>query len=119
MFTTVILNRTEQPLHFNQGREQAGSRRVFSTMNHIQTLNELSERTNKYKLPLCLGFKDFEKAFDSVSLSAVLKSLEHQGIENASRHRKVTAKHLGYSTATSVIRLHQERDKFKIGKGEM
>jgi len=52
-------------------------------MGHIQTLNEVMERSNEYELPLCLGFIDFEKAFDSVSLSAVFKSLEHQGTENA------------------------------------
>jgi len=82
MFIKVILNRIERDLDFNQGREQAGFRRGFITMDHIQTLNEVTERTIKYELPLCLGFIDLEKAFDSVSLSAVLKSTEHQGIEN-------------------------------------
>ena len=82
-------------------------------MDHIQTLNEVMERTNEYELPLCLGFIDFEKAFDSVSLSAVLKSLEHQGIESA----YIKLLRNIYSTATSVIRLHQDSEKFKVGKG--
>jgi len=73
MFTKVILTRIERDLDFNKGREQAGYRRGFSTMDHIQTLNEVMGRTNKYELPLCLGFIDFEKAFDSVSLAAALK----------------------------------------------
>jgi len=82
-------------------------------MSHIQTLNEVMERANAYGLPLCLGFIDFEKAFDSVSLSALLKSLEHQGIENA----YIKLLQNIYSTATSVIRLHHEIEKCKVGKG--
>ena len=113
MFTKVILNRLEQDLDFHQGREQAGFRRGFSTMNHIQVLNEVMERTNEYELPLWLGSIDFEKAFDSVSLAAVLKSLEHQGIESA----YIKLLRNIYSTATSVIRLHQESKKIKVGKG--
>jgi len=57
---------------------------------------------------LCLGFLYFQKAFDSVSLSAVLKSLEHQGIEDL----YIKLLRNIYSTATSVIRLHQESEKF-------
>jgi len=53
MFTKVILNRIERDLDFNQGREQTGFRRGFSTMDHIQTLNEVMERSNQYELPLC------------------------------------------------------------------
>jgi len=105
MFTKVILNRIERNLDFKTGREQAGFRRGFSPMDHIQTLNEAMERTNEYELPLCIGFIYFEKAFDSVSFAAVLNSLEHQGIES------VYIKLLRniYSTDTFVIRLHQER----------
>jgi len=113
MFTKVILNRIEGDLYFNQGREHARFRPGFSTMDHIQTMNEVMERTNEYELPLCLGFIDFEKAFDSVSLSAVLKSLEHQDIESSYIKFLLNI----YSTVTSVIRLHQESEKFKVGKG--
>jgi len=95
-------------LDFNQGREQAGYRRRFITMDHLQALNEVMERTNEYELLLCLGFIDFEKAFDSVSLAAVLRSLEHRGVESA----YINLLRNIYSTATSIIRLHQESEKF-------
>jgi len=71
------------------------------------------ERTNEYELPLCLGFIDFGKACDSVSLSAVLKSLQLQVIENA----YIKLLRNIYSTATSLIRLHEESEKFEVGKG--
>jgi len=57
-----------------------------------------------------LGLIDFEKAFGSVSLAAVLKSLEHQGIDSA----YITLLRNIYSTATSVIKLHQESEEFKV-----
>ena len=80
----------------------------------MQVLNEVIERSNEYELPLCLlGLIDFEKALNSVSLAAILQTLEHQGIEGP--YNKVLQNI--YSTATSVIRLHQESEKFKIGKG--
>jgi len=109
------LNLIERDLDFNQGREQARFRCGFSTMDHIQAFHKVMERTNEYGLPPCLGFIDLEKAFDSVFLSAVFKSLEHQGIESAyiKLLRNIN------STATFVIRLHQESEKFKVGKGGM
>jgi len=115
MFTIVILNHIERDLDFKQGREQAGFRRGFKTMGHIQTLNEVMERTNEYEPPLCLGFTDFEKAFDSISLAVVLESLKHQGIENAN----IELLRIIYSTAISVIKLHQESEKIKFGNGVM
>jgi len=76
-------------------------------MDKIQALNEVMERTNEYELPLCLGLIDFEKAFDSVSLASVLKSLEYQGIDSA--YIKLLRNIC--STATSLIKLHQESEK--------
>jgi len=54
MFTKIILNCIERDLDSNQGMEPAEFRRGLSTMDHIQTLNEVMERTNEYELPLCL-----------------------------------------------------------------
>jgi len=60
MFSKIILN---QDLDFNQGTEQAGFRRGFSTMDHIQTLNEVTERNMNFQY---VWFKDFEKVFESI-----------------------------------------------------
>ncbi|XP_029641357.1 uncharacterized protein LOC115216295 [Octopus sinensis] len=50
-------------------------------MDHIFTLTQLLERVNEYKLPLCVAFVDYKKAFDSVETNAVLNSLQKQGVE--------------------------------------
>ncbi|XP_036365363.1 uncharacterized protein LOC115219685 [Octopus sinensis] len=59
-----------------QSREQAGFRKNYSTMDHIVTLTQLLERANEYKLPLCVAFVNYEKAFDSVETNALLNSLQ-------------------------------------------
>ena len=58
--------RIERTLDENQPREQAGFRKGYSTTDHLQALNQIIEKSNEYNLPLCIGFIDYEKAFDTV-----------------------------------------------------
>ena len=81
IFTKIITKRIEKKLYEAQTTEQAGFRKWFSTMDHIHTINQLREKCDEYNLPLCLTFVDFEKAFDSVEIDAILKCLVNQGIE--------------------------------------
>ncbi|EYC21713.1 hypothetical protein Y032_0018g3494 [Ancylostoma ceylanicum] len=83
IFMRVIYARMERTLDDNMPREQAGFRRRFSTIDHIFTISQLTERCREYKLPLCLLFVDFEKAFDSVEHNAVLRAMTDQGVEAA------------------------------------
>ena len=45
-------------------------------MDHIQTINLLREKCRDFNLPLCLIYVDFEKAFESVEIDAILRSEE-------------------------------------------
>ena len=49
-------------------------------MDHIFTLTQLLERAREYRLPLCVAFIDYEKAFDSVEINAVMRALKEQGV---------------------------------------
>ena len=49
----------------SQTREQAGFRRGYSTMDHLQSVNQAIEKSNEFKMPLCLAFIDYTNAFDS------------------------------------------------------
>ena len=81
----------------NQPRDQAGFRRKFSTIDNIYTLNQFIEKANEYNLHLCVGFIDYEKAFDSVEHFAIFEALRKininetyvQILENI--YRKATA----------------------------
>ncbi|GFN91464.1 endonuclease-reverse transcriptase [Plakobranchus ocellatus] len=53
-----------------------------STTDHLQALNQLIEKCNDYNLPICLGFTDCEKAFDSVKHAAIVKALRKVNIQN-------------------------------------
>ena len=60
--------RMERVLDENQPREQAGFRKGYSTIDHLQTSNQLIEKCNEFKRPLCIGYIDYEKTFDSIEL---------------------------------------------------
>ena len=79
----IITKRLETRLDENQPREQAGFRSKYSTTDHIHVINQLKEKCREYNIPLCVAFVDYEKAFDSVQTSAILSSLQNQGIEDA------------------------------------
>lgn len=66
-------------LHSNQSGEQAGSRGAFSTIDHIHTVNQVIEKTNEYRKPLCMAFINYEKTYNSVETTAALSGNRSQG----------------------------------------
>ena len=113
IFTKVITKRLERKLDENQTREQAGFRKNYSTMDHIQTINLLREKCRDFNLPLCLIYVDFEKAFDSVEIDAILRSLKNQGTELPYIH---LLKNI-YTNCTSTVALNGNKTQFEIRKG--
>ena len=79
-FSQVILRRILRDLDFHQPREQAGFRSGFSTIDHIQAVTQLQEK-DEYNIPLCVAFVDYEKAFDSIEFTPMIKALENQGVD--------------------------------------
>ena len=64
----------------NQSREQAGFRKGSSTVDHLQTINQLIEICDEFKRPLCIRYIDYEKAFDSTKHDAIFKALRSTDI---------------------------------------
>ena len=50
-------------------------------MDNMQILQQVIERYNEHEISLCLAFIDFEKAFDHIKLSTILKALQRHDIE--------------------------------------
>jgi len=75
IFTRILTNRLEGDLDRLQPKEQAGFRSGYRTMDHIQVLNEITERCKEYEQPLCLTSIDCEKGFNSVYTILVLGAL--------------------------------------------
>ena len=80
IFTRLLQTRIERTLDENQPREQAGFRKGYSTTDHLQALNQIIEKSNEYKLPLCIGFIDYEKAFDTVEHFAIFEALRKTNV---------------------------------------
>ena len=78
VFKKIPTLRLTSVLDENQPIEQAGFRSGYSTIDHVHTVNQLKEKCAEYQKPLLLAFVDYEKAFDSVELKAIVTSLEKQ-----------------------------------------
>ena len=57
------------------GNQQTGFKSKYSTTDHIHVINQLKQKYREYNTPLCVAFVDYEKAFDSVQIQAILTSL--------------------------------------------
>ena len=96
-------------MKINQVRFRSG----YSTIDHLHTMNQLIEKTSEYNMPLYLAFVDYEKAFDSVERTAISNTLYEQGINET--YKKLIDNI--YANGSSVVRLHKDTEKIKIGKG--
>ena len=61
LFTRILQKRMERVLNENQPREQAGFRKGYSNVDHLQTINQLIEKCNEFNRPLRLGYIDYER----------------------------------------------------------
>ena len=50
IFTRLLQTRFERTLDENQPREQAGFRKGYSTTDHLQALNQITEKSSEYNL---------------------------------------------------------------------
>ena len=81
LFTRILLQRIFGNVEFS--REQAGFRSGYSTLDHIHAVRQLLEKSKEYRVPVCLAFVDYKKAFDSVETNAYLNALHEAGINPA------------------------------------
>lgn len=114
LFTRLLQDRMEEALDTNQPREQAGFRRKFSTIDHLQALNQTIEKCNEYNKTLCIGFIDYEKAFDSVEHFSIFDSLRKININET--YVKILENI--YKEATARIHLDNHvSEAFRIERG--
>ena len=78
IFTRILLARVEKQLDENQPQEQAGFRAGYRTSDHLHTLSQIIEKAKEYRFDICLGFVDYEKAFDSLDHQSLFNALEKQ-----------------------------------------
>ena len=104
----------ERVLNENQPREQVGFRKGYSTVDHLQTINELTEKCNKFNIPLCFGYIDYEKAFDSIEHKAIFKALRSIDINET----YITILEDTYTGATTRVHMDsQVSEEISIPRG--
>ncbi|KAK0424256.1 hypothetical protein QR680_008579 [Steinernema hermaphroditum] len=113
LLTKVLTKRIERILDAAQPVEQAGFRKNFSTIDHLQAINQLVERSREYRLPLFIVFVDYEKAFDTVELNAVWSAVQQQGVPG--QITKLLQKI--YQEATSPVNINDEPVPIEIRRG--
>ncbi|CAH2104094.1 unnamed protein product [Euphydryas editha] len=113
LFASIILKRINQEIDNAQPIEQAGSRSGYSTMDHIQTIEQIIEKYREFNRPLYVAFIDYSKAFDSIS---------HNSIWNAPSSLKSDQKYINiiknlYENSTSKVKMETSGELFKIERG--
>ena len=97
------MKRLTNRLDFLQPAEQAGFRSGYGT-NDLQTMRLLIEKFNEYRMCIAIAFVDYEKAFVSVELWAILDALYE--CRTDSRYSGIIK--FIYEHATSSTRLHED-----------
>jgi len=66
LFTKILTDRINYWIENTPTRDQVGFRSGRSTMDHLQTLNQLREKANEFNILLSLPFIDFVSHDSSV-----------------------------------------------------
>ncbi|XP_066908729.1 LINE-1 reverse transcriptase homolog [Halyomorpha halys] len=81
VFTSVLKQRLTKRIMECVDEEQAGFRKRFSTVDLIQTVNQIIKKANENNFSIYLCFLDFRKAFVSIKHSEIFKALRLIGLE--------------------------------------
>ncbi|KAE9413787.1 hypothetical protein Angca_010073, partial [Angiostrongylus cantonensis] len=113
IFTKIILSRISRTLDKAQPVEQAGFRKGFCFMDHIQTVFRVIEVCRKYHLPLVLTFVDYEEAFDSLEANANLSAFVDHRVDSSYIRTLLDC----YRNCTAKIQLFHRLLTIPIEKG--
>ena len=113
LFASCLLDRITPNIDKYQPMEQAGFRSGFSTVDHIQVVDQVIEKYQEFRRPLYIAFIDYKKAFDSIS---------HDSIWEALRSQNITEKYINilkniYANSTSRVKLERVGNKININRG--
>lgn len=71
------------------------------------------EKATEYNISLWMAFVDFRKAFDTVEIWAIIKSLRYARVDQ----RYINLIENIYRTSTMSIRLHESSNKINANRG--
>jgi hypothetical protein len=80
LFSSMLYSRLQPVLEKELQQDQAGFRKLFSTVDHLHAFAQIQEKSSEWNVELWTCLLDFQKAFDSVEHKAIWEALGHQGI---------------------------------------
>ena len=75
LFSTMLYSRLQPVLEKELQQDQAGFRKLFSTVDHLHAFAQIQEKSSECNVELWTCFLDFQKAFDSVEHKAIWEEL--------------------------------------------
>ncbi len=78
-FMKIIKRKIYNILDSQQPVEQAGFQKNFSTVDHIETLSQIFEKSKKFQKNIAFMFVDFYEAFDSLYHEVIWLTLQKRG----------------------------------------
>lgn len=113
VFSKCIFRRIRKTLDEQQPREQAGFRSGFSTTDHLQTINQIIEKSKEYQQDIHIAFIDFMKAFDTIEHDMIWQALKNQGLPT----KIIRIIRNLYTNSTARISLEFTGMPFKLERG--
>lgn len=113
LFASCLLGRISSDIDALQPIEQAGFRSGFSTVDHIQVVDQMIEKYLEFNRPLYVAFIDYKKAFDSISHESIWETLKSLNIKD----KYINILKSIYDNSTSRVKLDRVGDKINIKRG--
>lgn len=99
VYNRILLNRIRDPIDKLLRKNQAGFRPRRSCTQQIHILRRIMDDAHSNKIPMCITFIDFKKAFDSIDRRMMFAILLHYGIPE----KIVKAIRVLYDNSTSRV----------------
>lgn len=113
LFAFCLLERLAPVIDTHQPIEQAGFRSGFSTIGHIQMVDQMIEKYSEFNKPLYLAFTDYKKAFNSISHESIWESLKALN----TNEKYINILRNIYSNSTSRVKLNRVGKVMNIKRG--
>jgi hypothetical protein len=108
----ILTNRLMTIMDGNQPEKQVGFHAKYSTMDHLQAINQIIEKSQEFNQNLYVAHVDYNKAFDSVEQDSILEMRR-----NSIHPKYIRTVGKMYSNSRAKVRTEKEGRIFRTKRG--